>query len=82
MEDKTAERFRELAAKLWIDYLDLAESYQNDLEPPQLGALLISYVMQMLCDTAPNIGAAYRVALTGMDNGYCRHLEEKGKTND
>lgn len=48
------EKIKKVHDKLWNDYLELCESYQDEVDAQTFGFLIIQFASKMLYDTAPS----------------------------
>ena len=71
------EKYQDIAHKLYHDYLDLCESYQDQLPVHEFGFAIIRLVSQMLFDCAPSEMVARETIRVGIEDGFRMHLEEK-----
>lgn len=63
--------------KLLHDYLDLCESYSNELPVHEFGFGMIRIVSKMLFDCAPSEEVARKTIEVGIEEGFKWHEEEK-----
>lgn len=56
--------------KLWIDYLDLCESYAEEMPLHEFGFAMIRNVSKMLFDTAPNEMVARETIRVAVEEGH------------
>lgn len=64
-----AAKISEQHANLCRDYQALCEKYQDVLPVYEFGYSIIRFTSQMLFDTAPSEGLAYRTILAGVEAG-------------
>lgn len=65
--------------KLFHDYLELCESYQEEMPAPEFGFGMIRIVSKMLFDIAPSEMVARETIRVGMEEGLKWSLEERAK---
>lgn len=70
-------RYNEIAEKLHLDYLDLWESYQNDLCVQEFGFRMIVEVTKMIFDCAPNEMVARETIRISVEEGYQMHYQSQ-----
>ena len=68
---------KEMFEKIMVDYLDLCESYKDDLPAHEFGYYLIKVVTKMIFDCAPNRHMAQGIILMATEDGIDWHLLEK-----
>jgi hypothetical protein len=71
--------YEEITDKLFNDYLDLCESYQQELNVPEFGFAMIRIVSKMLFDSAPSDKVALDTIQAGVIEGLKWHAIEPGK---
>lgn len=70
------DKYCEVNDKLLNDYLDLCESYQNELPVHEFGFSIIRMASKMLFDCAPNNRVALDTIHAGISKGLGWHMEE------
>jgi hypothetical protein len=75
-------KLNESLDKLWHDFLELGENYQDELPVQEFGFGLIRMATGMLFDCAGNEGLAYRTALAAIEVGYTEHLKRMEEQNE
>jgi hypothetical protein len=68
-------RLEDSLHKLWHDYLELAESYSNEMQVYEFGFAMIKYTSKMIFDCAPGYDLAYKTILAGIAEGNKMHTE-------
>ena len=63
--------------KLWHDYLDLCDSYRDEMPVYEFGFAMIRFVSQMLFDCAPSEEVARKTIMAGIDEGLKDSKKEK-----
>jgi hypothetical protein len=67
MDEQT--KYEMISGRLWQDYLDLCESYQNDLPVHEFGYAMIRNVTRMLFDCAPSEMVARETIRVAIEEG-------------
>jgi hypothetical protein len=72
------DNYKEITDKLFNDYLDLCESYNDQLPISEFGFAMIRIVSKMLFDAAPNSKVALDTIQLGVIEGLKWHAVSPG----
>ena len=72
---------KETKLKLWEDYLDFTEKYQNE-KPNELAGALMIFVLKMSFDMAPSKEQVLNLNGHCLERAWEWHVEDKEKEND
>lgn len=74
-------KLEEAKKELWIDYLDLAEKFDQLMPSYEFGYSMIIFSTKMLMDIAPRHKIALETIRIATEEGIKWHVEERAEQN-